>query len=251
MPSIHCNYITNINWDYERLNNDELKLVGDVDIWKIPISSNLKLISKFSDILSGKEQRRAERYHQQKDKDRFILSRIALRILIGKYSGIPPHTIIFAEGINKKPFAENINLKNFQYNLSHAENFIVIAFSKSEIGIDIEKVDKNFSFKEILEQNFSDGEIAFIKNSNASSDNFYLLWTRKEALLKATSKGIDDNLKLVPCLNGANLLDEEIIGSHKDWFVSSFKVENDYIASIAYKASNQAIAFRDINLIAF
>ena len=113
-----------------------------------------------------------------------------LRKLLAGYSNLAPDEIKFAEGLNKKPFAENANLSDLHFNISHSADIILIAISNSEIGVDVEKVDNSFSYEEILPHNFSDEEIDFIKNP----EDFYLLWTRKESLLKATAKGLDDDL---------------------------------------------------------
>lgn len=69
---------------------------------------------------------------------------------------------------------------------------------------------------------------------------------RKEALLKATSKGVDDDLPNVPSLDGLHDIKKEIIGSDESWAVSSFKIEDNYIGSIAYKSAQQKVVFFDI-----
>jgi 4'-phosphopantetheinyl transferase len=245
MPSVYCDTIEEILWS--KIYSKDFTLDSNVDIWRIMISSSLHLIHHLSQLLSSDERARASRYHQKKDRQRFAVSRIALRFLLGKYSNINPEKIEFAVGGNKKPFMQNVGAPALHYNISHSGDWILIAFSDEGIGADIEMIDEVFSYSEILHQNFTQQEISFITNGNHQSENFYLLWTRKEALLKATSKGIDSDLPFIPSLDGRHNADQEMIGSDKDFFVSSFKIADKYIGSVGYASGNKKLRFRDIN----
>ena len=249
MPTVHCDCIENIFWNCHEQPFDVLSLRSEIDIWKIRISSNLDLIGRFNRILPEEEHTKASRYHHQKDRDRVLISRIALRLLLAKYLNASPSEIKIMIGSNKKPYLRNA--KNFFYNASHSGDFILIAFSNFEVGVDIEEVDENFSYGEILERYFSNQEIEFIGKSQKSSENFYLLWTRKEALLKATSKGIHDDLKLVPATNGMHISDGQMIGSADSWQVKSFKLHEQYIASVASPAYGQILTFFDFDAKSF
>jgi len=192
-------------------------------------------------ILAPDEIERAGRYHQEKDQLRFIISRGMLRLLLGKYLNQKPINIHLEIGANKKPFVQNRRGDDLHYNVSHSGDLILIAVSNSEVGIDIEKINDSFSYKEILPHNFSDEEILFIKKP----EDFYLLWTRKEALLKATAKGIDDDLPLIPSLDGTHHVNSEIIGSEKNWNVNSFHIGDGYIGSVTKSCDKNAINFYD------
>jgi len=249
MPSVYCDYIEKILWD--KVCSGEFTLKSNIDIWRILISSKLHLIDDFAKILSSDEHARASRYHQEKDRQRFIVSRVVLRFLLARYSDNNPEKIEFETGLNKKPFLKNSSADRLCFNVSHSGDMILIALSDSDIGTDAEMIDEIFSYAEILEQNFSNEEIAFITEGNQQSENFYLLWTRKEALLKATSKGIDSKLPFIPSLDGMHNANQEVIGSDKDFCVSSFKITDNYIGSVAYASGNKKLRFRDINEFSF
>jgi 4'-phosphopantetheinyl transferase len=247
MPSVHCDCIGDIVWSCDEKSYNQISPIPNVDIWRIRVSSSLNLISQFDQVLSRDERARACRYHQEKDRARFLVSRIALRGLLAKYSNRGPADIEFITGNNKKPLLNNSGSENLHYNISHSGDWILIAVGNSEVGADVEKQDKGFSYEAIIEQNFGEEEIQFIKNSREPSANFYLLWTRKEALLKATAKGIHDELKLVPCLNGDHQVDEKIIGSNRNWQVKTFQVNTGCFGSVAYKENNRALRFFDFD----
>ena len=245
MHSLQYSFMNDIVWNEYGNTDHQFPLSSNIDIWRIAVSPNLDLINRFQKTLSIDENARALRFHQQKDTQRFLISRIVLRNLLAGYSKQSPDKIQFAEGLNKKPFAENVNLADLHFNISHSGDLILIAIANSEIGVDVEKNDDNFSYKEILPQNFSDEEIRFIKKP----EDFYLLWTRKEALLKATAKGLDDDLPRVPSLDGIYNIKRGELGLNKNWIIKSFQVEKDYVGSIAYSSDKHALNFFDIMLL--
>ncbi len=95
--------------------------------------------------------------------------------------------------------------------------------------------------------NFSKEEIEFIKNSNQPRNNFYLLWTRKESLMKATAKGIDDKLNSISALDGLNEINEQVIGSENVWNINSFEADENYIGSVSFNPLIKKINFREIS----
>src|SRR5450631_3892134 len=105
MPSIYCNCIEHIVWD--KVYGDISGLTSGADVWRTQIFPIVPLINRFSHILSEDEKARALRYHKEKDSQRFIISRIALRFLLAKYLNNDPQKIEFAIGLNKKPFVQN------------------------------------------------------------------------------------------------------------------------------------------------
>ncbi len=110
---------------------------------------------------------------------------------------------------NGKPYFKNH--PDFYFNISHSGDLIAVAFSSSPVGVDIEKLrDANLK---IAERRFTDKEKQFIKNNL----DFFYVWTRKEAYLKRTGKGLRQSLSTF------SVLDENTI--------KTFKAD-DYIVSV-------------------
>ena len=208
----------------------DFQLGKSAHIWRINISERLHLLEHADSLLSKDEHERANRYLQQHNTQRFIVSRVALRFLLGKYLGMIPGKIVFSKGIDKKPFVQNREAHDIHFNVSHSGDIVLIAISGSEVGIDVEYIDNDFLFADVLPVCFSEEEQEIVGESRPL---FYQLWTRKEALRKATGKGIDDELAFVPCLDGIHSINAAHIGSSRDWNVSSFEIGKDYVASIA------------------
>ena len=118
------------------------------------------------------------------------------------------------------------------FNLSHSGDWILLAVSDTEIGIDIEYINSQFKYNDILPDYFIEPEIKFIQQ-NLSDDRFFMHWTRKESLAKALGTGLDSQLKDFPSLNGEHFINKLIIPAQNNWLISSFYLNSNYIASLA------------------
>ena len=236
MPSVQCSFIGDIVWEtpppvcYD--------LTDSIHVWRLQLSTNLHLVNNMASLLSPDEVTRANSYLQEKDRQRFILSRGMLRLILAKYLSEPAEHIQFSIGENKKPFVQS-NSPSLQYNVAHAGDWVLIIVSNSPVGIDIEHINPVFDYSEILPVCFSSDEANFIQ----SRKSFYLLWTRKEALVKATGKGIDNDMLFVPCMDGIHELPAKKTGSDKNRAVVSFEIGEEYIGSIAYDIVIQELFF--------
>lgn len=234
MPVIHCKTI-NAQWDIAPA---PLSVTNAVHVWRVPVTASLHLMPQCLSVLNTDERSRAASYHHEKDKDRFIISRGMLRVLLGRYTGTAPQDIKMIIGENKKPYLQTTS-SPIHYNMAHSGDLVLIAIAGSPVGVDVEYMDTNFNYAEILPTCFSNEEAQHI---NAAA-TFYTLWTRKEALLKATGKGIDDDLVHVPCIDGIHNAAQSIIGSQLDWTINSFEAGKHYISAIAFQGAGAHIVF--------
>jgi 4'-phosphopantetheinyl transferase len=250
MPSINVtnNFLADITW----LDSSacSFKINNSIDVWKVSLDLNPTLVDSFKSMLTGDEIERANRFYQQKDRNRFITSRAALRTILGKYLNMAPAAIEFESGLNKKPFIKNGNQNNLQYNLSHSGDAILLAMADSAIGADVEIVNYNFGYREVLADNFSFGEVNYITEAD-SSHRFFKLWTRKEAITKATAQGLDCDLRLLPGLDGTTAVADGIIASNENWVINSFNLNNQHIASVAGNPLIDKISFFSLDIANF
>ena len=111
--------------------------------------------------------------------------------------------------------------KNIYFNISHSHNLVAFIISnKYEVGIDIELIKDNVKDK-LINYVCNDEEIKEIRNDN---NKFYYCWTRKEAVLKCSGKGIIKDLK--------NVLDNH------DYYLYSDYI-NDYVYSVAVNTKEE------------
>ena len=219
---------------------------GEVHVYRIHIHSNLHWLPAFAATLTTSETERGNKYHQLKDRQRFVISRGAQRNILGRYLNQPAHALQFILGDNKKPYLPAQSGVNLQYNITHAGEWILLAVSHTPVGVDVEYIDTVFPFADILPEHFSQEEVGFI-NSENQHDRFFTLWTRKEALLKATGQGLGEHLKSTPSLDGAHELPGILLGAEKDWEINSFNLIDDYKASIAAGNEIYQLRFFDVS----
>ena len=165
-----------------------------IDIWQVCLDSFESPEPDFSGILSQDEVARASRFHFENDRRRFVRCRIALRVLLGSYLDVPPAAIRFRYGSNGKPEIAGLqDSRALRFNVTNSRRLALIAFSSGRaIGVDIEQVRPAPECVEIARRFFSDREVQalFALPANKRQQAFFACWTRKEAFLKATGKGL-------------------------------------------------------------
>jgi len=245
--TITCRQIGTVTW--ENKTDYIFDACDSIHVWKIIISENIPAINNMQALLSDDELKRAGRYHQQNDRERFIISRGALRVLLGRYLNLDARAIVFKAGVDKKPFVQNAAETNIHYNTTHSGNYVLIAVGQTPVGIDIENQEPMFQYQGILTHSFSEPEITYIEQAENPLKTFYTLWTRKEALLKATGKGIDDDMKRIPSIDGKHAVAGSLIKSDKDWFANGFEIDECYAGTIA--ATIEHVKFINLELSGF
>ncbi len=214
---------------------------NEVHIWHIGIEASLRMVVFAGELLSADEKARAVRYHLERDRNRFIVSRMTLRLLLEQYLDQPADAIQFGIGDNKKPFIQSD--VPLYYNVGHAADKILIAISDSLVGVDVEYMDRELDVTDIAKTCFSPAEQAYVRTSADSVTAFYRLWTRKEALLKATGKGIDDDIVHVPALDGVHDTPAAYTGAAVDMTVKDFAIGDGYTGCVATPAAVSISAF--------
>lgn len=231
---IYCNYISEINWE----SKPELILKDHVHLWMIDVSSDEVILKVLTGTLNADEKIRSQKFVFENDRKQYITAHGALRQILGCYLSVNPAKIQFRKTNNHKPFI-SYPFTNIKFNITHSENKILIAISIAEIGVDIELIKPFFEFKEVINSYFSKKERSIIVNSINPSEIFYKLWTRKEAVLKASGIGISDYLNEIEVSESENLS----AYFNYDLSVDSFKINNEFIASICYPLKIKGTVF--------
>src|ERR1700761_7702051 len=99
---IQNHFLSNITWG--NFSSCNFVAGNGVDIWGTKISDHLPLLNNYLTLLNEEELARANRYLHLHDRNRFIISRGALRIILGKYLNQNPESIKFEKSQNKKPY---------------------------------------------------------------------------------------------------------------------------------------------------
>lgn len=211
-----------------------LKMEGNqvgIKLFKIKISEYISYLSQLKAVLNTTEIERSKRFYHDNDRNRFIVSRALLKFILASEASVEVDKIQLDKKKNKKPYL--VSYPHINFNVSHSNNYAVIALSSKEVGVDVEFISKNFDFSEIMPTVFNKLELNSVLGASDKNKAFYRYWTRKEAVVKATGKGVDDSLINIPVSDGFHVLECHVLEIPKNMGVVSFSIDTDYIASVA------------------
>jgi len=225
------------------VNFNNTSVNADIHIFRLAVSEHLSKLSVYKKILSSEELLRSSRFYKAEDRERYIICRGALKQLLGQYLQTLPERIEIILDKNKKPVLKD--RLQLHFNVSHSRGSIALAFSDNNIGIDVEYIDNNFDYKPIAKACFAMAEMDCLRESCNAAEEFFKLWTRKEAFLKANGKGLNDDMNQLNCLG--ELHEKQIAApGYESYRIDSFKIEENYIAAVAYNCSREKLRFYTI-----
>ena len=216
---------------------------SDIHIWLVDIESFTDDLTLFYQTLSIDELSRAKKYKFAYLQDKFIINRGFLRLILAKYLSIKAKDIELAYNHKGKPFLVPSNQSKINFNLSHKNKYTIYAVSNNDLGIDLEAIKSDIEVENIAKRFFTNHEYNDIccLQKEEKLEYFFQLWTAKEAYLKAIGEGLSGGLNSINLqrknnetkwnIEIANLSPEE----NKMWQISTFKLMNNYWASLAIK----------------
>jgi 4'-phosphopantetheinyl transferase len=167
---------------------------GDIHVWCVSLDQVVGRLEPLAQTLSPDERSRANHYCFDRHRDRFIIGRGLLRVLIGDYLDIKPDRLRFCYTPNGKPtLAEICGSRVLCFNLSYSDELVLYAFTYDrQIGVDIERIRSNCEVDQIVARFFTPHEDAVFHQllSSQKHEAFCRCWTRKEAYLKAIGDGL-------------------------------------------------------------
>ena len=232
------NNILNTIWQnspYKRILADDR-----VHVWRAGLDLPTAKIDKLANFLSTDEIARANKFHFMEHKRRFIAARAILRQLLGNYLKISPERIEFEYGNCGKPrLAASMGNSSLQFNISHSQEYALYGFTNHHlIGVDLEYLREMENITELAKRFFTNREFQLIANSTGREQQktFFLLWTAKEAYLKAIGMGLSSFLTDIELsLDGANPKLQAIKGklaTVSNWSMYHFIPTANYMAAI-------------------
>jgi 4'-phosphopantetheinyl transferase len=211
-----------------------------IEIWLARLDLDTDQIRQCEMHLSQDELRRANRFHFERDRRRFIAARATLRILLGGCLAVRPDAIALGYTGNGKPFVAD-PAANVHFNVSHAHERALYAISKSRaLGVDIEYLNRDIDYSGLAERFFTNSEYASLQRIPESGRKraFLACWTRKEAVIKATGEGLSlplDQFEVTvePDAEPRILFFAAATQQISDWTLCAADVGSDYIATVA------------------
>lgn len=156
-------------------------------------------IDEFADLagserLTPARRSRMQRYFQPEDQQRSLVAGLLLRAALGIDEAMcierDPNGKLFLPG---GPF----------FNLTHGGDIVALAVADCEVGVDVEDI-RAYS-DEVASQCFTPDELKWMRGQADPEQAFYVLWTGKESIMKATGQGFrlePESFSIMPIEHG-------------------------------------------------
>src|SRR5262245_52370651 len=140
--------------------------MDEVHLWSIPLVGNAALLQREWELLDAQERARAERFHFERDRNRFVLAHAGLRRILSQYVDESPASIRFQLGPYGKPemAGNSEEAQSWQFNLSHSKELAICGVTRGRrLGVDVEQINTDgLRSVEVAQQFFSASETASI-----------------------------------------------------------------------------------------
>lgn len=193
-------------------------------VWRIDLSPT-DLVA--TTLLSPEERARADRFRHAAARAHFVAGRTALRLLLAKQLGTDPTGIHLGTGPQGKPYL--LHSRDLAFNLAHSGGVVLVALTHSDrLGVDLEEITPNPDLAEIAERMFAPEEQASLRaEPDAQRRDFFRLWARKEAVLKADGRGLSLGTA------SFSVLGDTVVADGQIFYLSDLPVGPTHAAALA------------------
>ncbi|MNY97277.1 4'-phosphopantetheinyl transferase superfamily protein [Acinetobacter calcoaceticus] len=225
---------------------------AQVQVYVCPVSrvpQDHLVLSHYLRFLTSAEKLRYDQYHPKAAR-LFLISRVLVKSVLADKLGIAPYEVNLQLHPNGKPFVQGS--KAVYFNLTHSADVIILAVTEEgEIGVDIERVDREFDWTRV-DSVLAPSEIEWIKGNELIDpfsvyQRFFQIWTLKEAYIKCTGDGMSRHLKML----NFHVLSERIqfldstnnAQKTEKYYFESYMYDSDFIFSICLQQSRSLEKF--------
>ena len=211
---------------------------GEIHVWRIDYRDDDGVDDR---VLSVDERARASQFRFDEHRRRYVHARSALRTLLGGYLSAAPESLVFEYDRYGKPSVAG----GVQFNIAHSADVAMAAFSRGcSPGVDVERVRPLDDLELLAARVMSPSELARFRALPPAMRTraFFLLWTRKEAVLKAQGVGLSGSM---PAIEVSLDRDQTVAtDSSGAWRVWPLHAGDGYEATLAAAAMDLKIVER-------
>lgn len=176
--------------------------------------------------LSGHERQTADRLSGTRHQE-YLTSRWLIRQALARASAEPPER---CQPVSGRP-TRSVNPPGWHLSLSHSHGLSACAIHRhGPLGVDIEPRRRHPQWQKVVRRWFTPVEQDWLL-ARDDSNEFLIVWTLKEAWLKATGRGIANNLQTLEVRPGFDLCGDQ---PDPAWRASSYECEG-FVVSLVYR----------------
>lgn len=168
---------------------------GAVEVWEVPLPGWSPAVARITEVLAAAERSRAERLVHADDRAGFVVSRAALRSILGARLGSPPGAVPLVRepcphcgGPHGRPAVEDADV---HLSTARSRGRALIALAPVPVGVDLETLVPPPPVEE-LRPALHPSERRAVEAAPAEDRLAWTLrcWVRKEAYLKGLGTGL-------------------------------------------------------------
>ncbi len=223
-----------------------------VNVFFFSLDPPVRRLAVLERCLSKDELVRADRFHFQQHRRRFVAARGQLRELLGREIGLSPESLRFCYGPHGKPGIEQT--EEISFNLSHSNEAALLATCRgAALGVDLEWIERRVEYLLVARRFFSEQEVRKLDHCppEHQREAFFACWTRKEAYIKALGEGLSRPLDsfAVGMLRGepATLLWSRFPGEPERWSLHNLVLPGSYRGALAVEGQGWEVVIREID----
>jgi 4'-phosphopantetheinyl transferase len=200
--------------------------------------------------LSPEESAQLARRLRIADRHLFLVAHTLLRVVLAHYLDCEPGDVALGAGAHGRPLL--LAAPELHISLTHSGGVVACAVTGlGAVGVDVEAVDRRASPMEIADRFFGPGETAMLQGLPAARRprRFFLLWTLKEAVLKAAGTGLtvplaSAGLKLAGRHGWRLTLTGPLEALAPGWWLASLGYGRKHLVSVAVNTPREVEALR-------
>ncbi|WP_266168652.1 4'-phosphopantetheinyl transferase family protein [Dyella subtropica] len=171
--------------------------------------------------------------------------------LLAAYLGHAADDIRLGAGEYGRPMLTAPHDPDLHFNWSHSSDQALFAIARGvEPGVDLERLRERPRALAIAERYFSADEAAVLAALDASARDaaFLQLWTAKEAVLKATGRGLAFGLHRLSIASEAERLALRFLDGElpTQWQLHRLNLDVDHVGSLAWRGGPRTIRLRTL-----
>lgn len=218
---------------------------GEVTVWSWPLDEPAATVAALLGLLCEEERDRADRFAVEDARRRFVVGRGRLRRLLGELTGVDPRSLSFDYGPAGKP---SLTMAGPCFNLAHSGERAVCAVADYPVGIDIERRRPMKNRAGLAERWFHPLESERIEAAEDPLEEFFRVWTAKEAALKLVGVGVGESLPRVltpsdSAGGGATGLPENALGLER-CHVQPLALGGSYVGALATAEGSEQVTLK-------
>jgi 4'-phosphopantetheinyl transferase len=220
-------------------------------VWRLRLDLAPAAIARLRSVLTDDERVRADRFHADRHRHRFIACRAQVRKLLAGYLKERPERIDFRHGPQGKPaLGASSSESGIQFNVSNSHEMALCAVAlQCELGVDIEHLREGRDHEGLAARFFAPQEVEALSDLPADRRTaaFFNCWTRKEAVLKAVGIGLSFPLDrlvvtLAPSDAARVLAFDGTPAAAGNWWLEHLEPAPGYVGAVAARGDRRLVS---------